>query len=72
MPTFTDGVGVIPSAWLNPVDVTVNTVLGAPTTQAQLLANLNAALSVYFASLPTTLPGTAGKLWLNGKTVCIS
>ena len=34
-------------------------------TQAQLWAALTAAL-------PTTLPATAGVIWLNGKVLCVS
>lgn len=28
--------------------------------------------AAYFASLPTTLPGTAGVLWNNGGVLCVS
>jgi hypothetical protein len=30
------------------------------------------ALAALIASLPTTLPGTPGVLWLNGRTLCVS
>lgn len=47
--TFTDGVTKIISAWLNPVNVVIHSLLGdgtnAPTTKADLRTNLEAAKS---------------------------
>jgi hypothetical protein len=36
------------------------------------LPNTVAALTALIVTLPTTLPGTSGKLWLNGGILCVS
>lgn len=47
---------------------TASTTNGMPNTTAALLMLFTAMA----ATLPTTLPSTAGQLWLNGGTLCIS
>ena len=44
----------------------------AGNTQAATAAQLTAAMAAWFLTLPTTLPGTAGQPWNNGRTLAFS
>lgn len=52
-------------------DIPMSAVI-ALTWSAVTTAQVNAAMTTWFKSLPTTIPATAGVLWNNGGTLSMS